>query len=217
MEVVHVVRQSESVTVDLLTPGAYDPVVGMTFAALSFSLIFRQPDGVCDMVLSQSHLRADSERGRRPMLVPVFLALSLGLFAAPGRAEAEQLFDQDRAGIAIQGYDPVAYFTQGKAVKGSDAFSHQWLGATWYFANAEHRDLFTVDPVKYAPQYGGYCTSGIAGAGLHGADPKIWRIVDGKLYLNGSEYALKQFADSAPEGIEASDAKWKDLQASLTE
>ena len=168
--------------------------------------------GVC-----HKDVRGDTRGWRRAMLVPVLLALSVGLFAAPGPAEAEQLFDQDRAGIAIQGYDPVAYFTQGKAVKGSDAFSHQWLGATWYFANAEHRDLFAVDPVKYAPQYGGYCTSGIAGAGLHGADPKIWRIVDGKLYLNGSEYALKQFADSAPEGIEASDAKWKDLQASLTE
>lgn len=161
--------------------------------------------------------RAGSRGWRVRMLASVLLGLSFGLFGADGQAEARQLFDQNGAGIAIQGYDPVAYFTDGKAVKGSDAFPYQWLGATWHFASAEHRDLFTADPVKYAPQYGGYCTSGIVGANLHGADPKIWRIVDGKLYLNGSQYALKHFADSAPEGIEASDAKWEELQAGLTE
>lgn len=151
------------------------------------------------------------------MLAPVLLALALGVCVLPGGAEAEQLFDQNRDGIAIQGYDPVAYFTDSEAVKGSDAFSHQWLGATWHFASAEHRDLFVGDPAKYAPQYGGYCTSGIVKANLHGADPKIWRIVDGKLYLNGSERDLKRFVDSAPEGIEASDARWVEIQASLTE
>jgi YHS domain-containing protein len=59
-------------------------------------------------------------------------------------------------GIAIKGYDTVAYFTMGKPVKGSDQFSHEWSGAKWIFANREHRDLFAADPDKYAPQYGGY-------------------------------------------------------------
>ena len=167
--------------------------------------------------MGNADLRVESERGRRRMLAPVLLALSLGLCAAPGPLGAEELFQQSRDGIAIQGYDPVAYFTEGKAVRGSNSFSHEWLGATWHFASAEHRDLFAVDPVKYAPQYGGYCTSGIVGASLHGADPRIWRIVDGKLYLNSSEYAMKRFADSAPRGIEASDAKWEELRAGLTE
>lgn len=169
------------------------------------------------MGLSHTELRAETVRGHRPMLAQVLLALALGVCALPGGVEAEQLFDQNRDGVAIQGYDPVAYFTESKAVQGSDTFSHQWLGATWLFASAAHRDLFTVDPVKYAPQYGGYCTSGIVSANLHHADPKNWRIVDGKLYLNGSQSALKRFADSAPEGIEAADAKWQELQASLTE
>lgn len=88
-------------------------------------------------------------------------------------------------GIAIKGYDPVAYFTDGKAMKGSEAFAYDWMGTPWHFASAEHRDLFKATPTKYAPQYGGYCTGGIAGG--HAAvniDPETaWRIIDGKLYL----------------------------------
>ncbi len=64
--------------------------------------------------------------------------------------------------VAIKGYDPVAYFTQNQAVEGSPQYSHHWLGATWYFASAEHRDMFMRDPAKYAPQYGGYCADGVS-------------------------------------------------------
>ena len=60
-------------------------------------------------------------------------------------------------GTAIEGYDPVAYFTEGRPVEGASAFSHDWMGATWYFASAENRDRFAADPERYAPQYGGYC------------------------------------------------------------
>ena len=58
-------------------------------------------------------------------------------------------------GVAIMGYDPVAYFTDGKAVKGSEEFSYDWLGTPWHFANAKHREMFMSEPLKYAPQYGG--------------------------------------------------------------
>ena len=63
-------------------------------------------------------------------------------------------------GVAIEGYDTVAYFADGKATKGSEEFAYDWLGATWYFANAEHRDLFAEKPVQYAPQYGGSLRDG---------------------------------------------------------
>ena len=59
-------------------------------------------------------------------------------------------------GVAVKGYDTVAYFTQGKPVKGDSKFEHKWKEATWRFANAEHLELFKTDPEKYAPQYGGY-------------------------------------------------------------
>ena len=166
------------------------------------------------MGVPHKDIRVESRAWRHQILVAILLTLSFGLFDAPSPAEAKDRFDRNSAGIAIKGYDPVAYFTEGKAVRGSDTFSYQWLGATWHFASAEHRDLFTADPAKYAPQYGGYCTSGIVSGNIHSADPKVWRIVDGKLYLNGSQYALKTLS---PEGIEANDAKWKKLEADLTE
>lgn len=65
-------------------------------------------------------------------------------------------------GVAIMGYDPVAYFTDGRAMKGSEKFSYEWLGTPWHFANAKHRELFISEPIKYAPQYGGYCAGEVA-------------------------------------------------------
>src|SRR5215204_2920449 len=68
-------------------------------------------------------------------------------------------------GVAIKGYDPVAYFTEGRAMKGSEQFSYDWLGTPWHFANARHRELFIDDPNKYAPQYGGHCVGEVAARG----------------------------------------------------
>ncbi len=86
-------------------------------------------------------------------------ALLAGLFTAMGGtppARAGEIFT-NWGGEAIRGYDPVAYFTQGQAVEGTDALTHEWLGATWKFASAEHRDMFVANPVGFMPQYGGYC------------------------------------------------------------
>jgi hypothetical protein len=87
-------------------------------------------------------------------------------------------------GIAIMGYDAVAYFTEGRAVKGLPDHAFVWLGATWNFANSEHERLFAGDPVRYAPQYGGYCAIATANGGSKvSIDPEAWRIINGKLYL----------------------------------
>jgi YHS domain-containing protein len=78
-------------------------------------------------------------------------------------------------GVAIEGYDTVAYFTDAKATKGSEEFAYDWLGVTWLFANAEHRDLFAEKPVQYAPQYGGHCAMGTAfGESTANIDPDAW-------------------------------------------
>lgn len=87
-------------------------------------------------------------------------------------------------GIAIRGYDTVAYFTEGKPVKGKKEFSTDWKGATWRFSSQENLDLFNADQEKYAPQYGGYCAYGVAQGSLVKIEPDQWAIVDGKLYLN---------------------------------
>ena len=117
--------------------------------------------------------------------------------------------------VAIKGYDPVAYFVDGAAKKGSEDFSYEWLGATWNFASAEHRDLFIEDPIRYAPQYGGYCSSGLAGDSVDSADPEAWRIVDGKLYLLFSRKTLANWERDKNESIQQADANWPQVLVSL--
>jgi hypothetical protein len=90
--------------------------------------------------------------------------------------------------IAIGGYDPVAYFTQLKAAKGSEDFSHEWLGDKWFFVNEEHKALFITDSMRYMPNYGGYCSYDPVSSGHgHDVDPTVWNIVNDKLYLYYSE------------------------------
>jgi hypothetical protein len=119
-------------------------------------------------------------------------------------------------GVAIEGYDTVAYFTEGEALKGSEAFAYDWLGATWLFASAEHRDLFAADPVTYAPQYGGHCALGTAfGESTANIDPEAWTIVDGKLYLQYSKGGREQWERDRAARIAAADQKWPEVVARL--
>lgn len=116
-------------------------------------------------------------------------------------------------GLAIDGYDPVAYFVDGKPVEGRKEFSWSWNGATWRFASAEHRDLFVAAPEKYAPQYGGYCAWAVSQGYTAGIDPDAWTVRDGKLYLNYDlDVQKKWLAD--PDGLIAKgDANWPKLLA----
>jgi len=131
--------------------------------------------------------------------------LALG-FAGAALAQKAEVFS-DSAG-AIRGYDPVAYFTQGAPVKGSDKFSHQWRGATWRFASAANRDLFRESPEKYAPQYGGYCAYGVAQNYAVSVDPAAWSVVDGKLYLNYSKSVRENWNKDVPGYLRKADANW---------
>ena len=115
-------------------------------------------------------------------------------------------------GVAIKGYDTVAYHTEGRAVKGSSQYVYTWNDAEWRFSSAENRDLFAADPERYAPQYGGYWAGSLATTGkAAGADPEAFKIVDGKLYLNWDTKALKKFESKAPEYIRQADMNWKEL------
>ncbi|BCG96722.1 YHS domain-containing (seleno)protein [Mesorhizobium sp. 131-2-1] len=117
--------------------------------------------------------------------------------------------------VAIQGYDPVAYFTDGRATVGSPTISKKWLGATWYFASVQHRDAFISEPVRYAPQFGGFCTGGMsakeASANL---DPEAFRIVDGKLFLFSGKGGLEEDFDANPAPVIAkAEAEWPAVEA----
>jgi YHS domain-containing protein len=117
--------------------------------------------------------------------------------------------------VAIKGYDPVAYFTQNRAVEGSEKFSHSWLGATWHFASAENRDLFAQDPVKYAPQYGGHCADGVSfGTITTNIDPEAWRIIEGKLYLSYDPGAADGF-EKNPSKVVDSQKYWPEVKQTL--
>lgn len=122
-------------------------------------------------------------------------------------------------GVAIDGYDPVAYFTEGRAVKGSEKYSYDWLGTPWHFVSAEHRELFKADPVKYAPQYGGYCAAEVAGSGsvTVNIDPEAFAIIDGKLYLTYDKVHTGEFEAHSNVVTSKADANWPKKQAELAQ
>ena len=133
--------------------------------------------------------------------------LAYAVVALAGKVESVNV----RGGTALQGYDPVAYFTQSKPVKGSAEFTHQWMGSTWWFASAEDRDLFAKEPAKYAPQYGGYCAYGVSQGHTAPIDPEAWTIVEGKLYLNYSKGVKKTWSQAIPKYLEDANKNWPGL------
>lgn len=122
----------------------------------------------------------------------------------------------DESGIAIKGYDSVAFFTDGKPVKGSSEFKAEWSGATWYFASAEHRDLFVASPEKYAPQYGGWCAYGASRGYAAKTEPdQAWTVSDGKLYLNWDAEVSQKWKQDIPGYLKKSEANWEQIKAGL--
>ena len=160
------------------------------------------------------HLQTLAVRRRIVMLLGAStLALVFGHAAAaepPINTLKAGLFG-GRSDTAILGYDPVAYFTDGKPLKGADAFSTDWMGAKWRFASQSHLDLFKSNPEKYAPQYGGYCAYGVSQDNLVSIEPDKFKILDGKLYLNyNADIQAKWLKD--PAGfIKQADAKFQAL------
>jgi YHS domain-containing protein len=139
-------------------------------------------------------------------LIPAGLALA-ALASGPARAAEDAVF-ADWRGRAIRGYDPVAYFTEGKAVEGSSDHEVEWNGATWRFASAENAETFRADPEAYAPQYGGYCAWAVSQGKTASVDPEQWHIENGKLYLNYNADVQKTWLSDIPGFVEKADANW---------
>ncbi len=112
--------------------------------------------------------------------------------------------------VAIKGYDSVAFFKEGKALKGSESFTVQWHNMKWYFSTKENRELFAAAPDKYAPQYDGFCAWAMTEGRLAITDPEVWKIIDGKLYLNCSQAAYEKWSKDIPGNINKADVIWKD-------
>ena len=113
---------------------------------------------------------------------------------------------------AIRGYDAVAYFTRGKPVKGSNDYSFMYKGARWKFSTAEHLDLFMLDPEAYAPQYGGYCAYAIANGETVSAEPDLWTIHNGKLYLNYNRRTNRLWKENMEQYIKQADKEWLEIE-----
>lgn len=154
-----------------------------------------------------------SSRVRGLLYVVVF---SVGSFGGWPASAGNPVNTGYFGGVAIMGYDTVAYFTESKAVKGSEEFSVEWLGTPWHFATAEHRELFKADPLKYAPQYGGFCVGEVAFNGVTiNIDPEAWRIVDGKLYLSYDKGFAAEFEANHDEYIAKAEANWPGVKAEI--
>jgi len=137
------------------------------------------------------------------------LAISLS-GALPAGLGAQEVFTDQ--GLALRGYDPVAYFTQGVPQRGSEAFTTQWSGAEWRFASEAHRDAFVAAPEDFAPQYGGYCAWAVSQGYTAPINPHAWAIVDGKLYLNATQRVQRRWARDPAGHIERADANWPELR-----
>ena len=108
----------------------------------------------------------------------------------------------------IKGYDPVAYFTESKPVKGKRGITYKWKDADWYFASKQNRETFEANPEAYAPQFGGYCAYAVSEGELEEIDPIAWKIVNGKLYLNYDLETKEDWEAEQEERIENAEANW---------
>ena len=119
----------------------------------------------------------------------------------------------DSQGIILKGYDVVAYFKQGKPVKGNPAIESAYQGATFLFTSSADKADFDKDPAKYTPQYGGFCAYGVVNGILSDIDgnPDAFAVYKAKLYLCGNQAALKGFKSNIDSNIEKADTNWRQL------
>jgi YHS domain-containing protein len=145
----------------------------------------------------------------RNLIVALFAAFAaMGAFAAPAYADQAPVYTGLLSRVAVSGYDPVAYFTDGRPVRGSTQFRTIHEGFEYRFASAEHLAAFRADPARYLPQYGGYCAWAVSQGYTASADPTNWRIVDGKLYLNYNDEIQRRWETDIPGHIRAANANW---------
>ena len=144
------------------------------------------------------------------------LATAFSLLAAGAAQAGEQYVDE--SGFALSGYDPVAFFElkqsplgekQPAAVPGKADITADYNGATWAFASEAHRETFLADPAKYVPAYDGHCAYGIAQGGKVPGNPNLWRIVDGKLYLNITPAVVGFWESDIPGNLTKAESNWE--------
>lgn len=140
-------------------------------------------------------------------------AVALAAALTPARADhgGKHLVNVNRDGVLVDGYDVVAYFTDGKPTMGRPEHASRLDGAVYWFASAEHKALFDADPAKYAPQFGGFCAYAVSRKGLRPIDPAIFHFVDGKLFLQHTQKAYDLFEKDEAGNTKKAYANWPKL------
>ncbi len=141
----------------------------------------------------------------------LFLVVFIGISVALASCSKDGSFAKvsaDKSGVAIQGFDAVAYFAVENAVAGNKNYEYAWNGAKWLFANAENLEKFRQNPEAYAPQFGGYCSYAVSKGYTADGDPNAWKIVDGKLYLNYNPEVKTMWEEHQTGNIEKGKQNW---------
>jgi hypothetical protein len=140
--------------------------------------------------------------------VAIGLTLAIALGAGNADARSPEIYTGIVSSTAVGGYDPVAYFKDGKPIVGKGDITFAWKGASWRFASAENREAFRQKPEAYAPAYGGHCAWAVSQGYTAKGDPKYWKIVDGRLYLNYDARVQKNWEKDIPGHISKANANW---------
>jgi len=146
---------------------------------------------------------------RRSLLKIGMAAPVMGLAQVGRLAAAPEIFSTN--GVAISGYDPVAYFKRGEPVDGSDTHALRWMGSTWRFSSAENMADFEANPHAFEPQYGGYCAFAMSKGAIANTVPEAWTIFEDKLYLNFSTGVRTIWRGDMPGNIELANGFWPDI------
>lgn len=144
---------------------------------------------------------------RLTILSLMFLFLLVPPWGSPAAAK-DPVYTGTLSDLALSGFDAVAYFVEGKPVKGLSDLEYGWNGVSWRFASQANLDAFKAAPQKYAPQYGGYCAWAVSQGYTASSDPDAWRIVAGKLYLNYSKGVQRRWEKDIPGNITRANANW---------
>jgi YHS domain-containing protein len=160
------------------------------------------PKKETDLFLITSKERMDKMKNVKQLVLAFLTCMFIVL---PALASAASL---EYSTVGVGGYDPVAYFKEGKAMKGNGWHVAYHKGVTYVFANKMNRKTFEADPEKYLPAYGGYCAYGVAVGKKFVADPEVWKIVEGTLYLNLDKAIQSKWNEDIPGYIKKADANW---------
>ena len=149
-------------------------------------------------------------RTRKTLLLTAALAAAILFIACSKTAPVAQI-NTGSDGLAVQGYDPVAYFAVENATKGDPKFQYAWNGAKWLFSSQENLDKFKQNPQSYAPQFGGYCAYAVSHGHTADGDPQAWKIVNEKLYLNYNPEVKQMWEKDQDKFIEDGKKNWPNL------